>query len=78
MNIAMAVKTPLVAIGCTSPEDWGPYGPMHVTVNAVRSRDSYTEGERREAMDSISVDEVWGALTGRWSTVSSQSPTLAS
>ena len=50
MNVAMAVKTPLLALGCTSPEDWGPYGEIHRTVSAFRGEDVYTESERSAAM----------------------------
>ena len=66
MNIAMAVKTPMVALGCTSPEDWGPYGPLHRTVNSAREYDSYTEQERLTAMESIAVEEVWRVVDQRW------------
>jgi ADP-heptose:LPS heptosyltransferase len=66
MNIAMAVRTPLVALGCTSAKDWGPYGPLHRTVNAAGERDSYTAEERRAAMLSISVDAVWDAVERRY------------
>ena len=62
----MAVKTPLVALGCTSAEDWGPYGPLHRTVNAAGERDSYTDEQRREAMQSISLDAVWALVRSRF------------
>jgi ADP-heptose:LPS heptosyltransferase len=78
MNIAMAVGTPELAIGCTSPEDWGPYGPRNATVNAARTYDSYTEDERRAAMDSIPVEEVWHALAGRWTAVSAPHQSVSS
>jgi ADP-heptose:LPS heptosyltransferase len=66
MNVAMAVKTPLLALGCTSPDDWGPYGDLHRTVNAFRGDDAYTETERGAAMRSITVESVWNALQSRW------------
>jgi ADP-heptose:LPS heptosyltransferase len=78
MNIAMAVGTPVLAVGCTSPEDWGPYGPRNATVNAARSYDSYTDVERRAAMDSIPVEEVWQALAGRWTAVTAPQQSVAS
>jgi hypothetical protein len=62
----MAVKTPLLALGCTSPDDWGPYGDLHRTVNAFRGDDAYTETERGAAMRSITVESVWNALQSRW------------
>lgn len=65
MNIAMAVRTPLVALGCTSAEDWGPYGALHRTVNAAGERDSYTDEQRRAAMRSIAVDTVWQVVRTR-------------
>jgi ADP-heptose:LPS heptosyltransferase len=52
MNVAMAVKTPLLALGCTSPEDWGPYGDLH----HVLPRGRWVQrGERAAA----SLDNVW-------------------
>lgn len=66
MNVAMAVKTPLVALGCTSPEDWGPYGDLHRTINKASENDSYTDEQRIEMMKRISVDEVWNTLRQRW------------
>ncbi len=62
MNVGMAVNTPLVALGCTSPEDWGPYGDIHRTVNPHSERDSYTEEERFAAMSAITVDQVWSVV----------------
>jgi len=66
MNVAMAVKTPLIALGCTSPEDWGPYGELHRTINKAADKDSYTDEERSNAMKKITVDEVWNVLLQRW------------
>ncbi len=60
MNIAMAVETPLVALGCSSPEDWGPLGDLHRTINKAGDRDSYTNDERMLMMRKIGVDEVVG------------------
>ena len=58
MNVSMAVETPLVALGSTSPEDWGPYGGIHRTINKSGERDSYTEEEQRAMMKLIGVEEV--------------------
>lgn len=66
MNVAMAVGTPLLALGCTSPEDWGPYGELHRTVNSARPTDSYTDAERNAAMAEINADAVWRALESRF------------
>ena len=66
MNVSMAVKTPLLALGCTSPEDWGPYGDLHRTVSAFRGEDAYSETGRAAAMRSISVESVWNVLQSRW------------
>jgi len=66
MNVAMAVGTPLLALGCTSPEDWGPYGDLHRTVNSARPYDSYTDAERAAAMGEIAADAVWRVLEGRF------------
>lgn len=58
MNVAMAVETPMVALGSTSQEDWGPYGEMHRTINKARSTDGYTEEEQLRVMKEITVEEV--------------------
>jgi ADP-heptose:LPS heptosyltransferase len=58
MNVAMAAETPLVALGSTSPDDWGPFGEIHRTINKSGERDSYTEDEQLAMMQQISVDEV--------------------
>jgi ADP-heptose:LPS heptosyltransferase len=58
MNVAMAVETPLVALGSTSPADWGPFGDIHRTVNKSGERDSYTEEEQLAMMEQIGVEEV--------------------
>lgn len=66
MNIGMAVRTPLVAIGCTSVEDWGPYGQLHRTVNSSGGKDSYSERDRFSMMNAISVEAVWKVVEQRW------------
>ncbi len=66
MNIGMAVRTPLVALGCTSAEDWGPYGELHRTVNSAGEHDSYSENARIAMMNAISVKEVWRTAEKRW------------
>jgi ADP-heptose:LPS heptosyltransferase len=58
MNVAMAVETPLVALGSTSPEDWGPFGDIHRTINKAGERDSYTEEEQLAMMERIGEEEV--------------------
>jgi len=65
MNVAMAVETPLVALGSTSPEDWGPFGDMHRTINKSGVRDSYTEAAQLAMMEEITVEEVVEAVVGR-------------
>ena len=66
MNVGMATKTPLLALGCTSAEDWGPLGDLHRTINHGKERDSYTNEERAKVMAMITVEEVWEALGRRW------------
>ncbi len=66
MNVAMAVGTPLVALGCTSADDWGPYGSIHRSINTARENDSYSEEERRRLMAKITVAQVWELLRIRW------------
>lgn len=58
MNVAMAVEAPLVALGSTSPEDWGPFGAIHRTINRSGEQDSYTEAEQLAMMEQIGVEEV--------------------
>ncbi len=58
MNVAMAVETPLVALGSTSPDDWGPFGAIHRTINKSGADDSYNETEQLAMMERITVDEV--------------------
>jgi ADP-heptose:LPS heptosyltransferase len=72
MNIAMAVETPVVAIGCTSPEDWGPYGPLHRLVYFGKENDNYTEAESYALMQQISVERVWDVVQRRWLELSSK------
>jgi ADP-heptose:LPS heptosyltransferase len=67
MNVAMAVKTPIVALlGASHPEDWGPYGEMHRTIKSSFTLDSYTNEQEQHAMECITVDEVWDVLSKRW------------
>ena len=73
MNVAMAVKTPMVALGCTSAADWGPYGAIHRTVNSAGEKDSYTDQERVEAMRRITVEEVRAVISQRWNELMKES-----
>ena len=66
MNVGMAVKTPLIALGCTSAEDWGPYGEIHRTINHSGENDSYTEEARAAMMAKISIEEVCRMMELRW------------
>ena len=75
MNVGMAVETPVLALGCTSPEDWGPYGDLHRTVHSARPYDSYTDAERTAAMGEIAVDAVWEALETRYRELHSEHQT---
>ncbi len=65
MNVAMAVETPLVALGSTSAEDWGPFGELHRTINKAKPKDSYTEEEQLAVMKEISVEEVFRLVRQR-------------
>lgn len=69
MNVAMAVETPLVALGSTSPEDWGPLGEVHRTVNKSGAKDSYTEEEQLVMMERIGVGEVEQMVVERMRTL---------
>jgi ADP-heptose:LPS heptosyltransferase len=66
MNVAVAVRTPVVAIlGSSDPTDWGPYGSLHRSIKSPLLLPGYTEEEERQAMAAVSVDTVWEVLRGR-------------
>ncbi len=67
MNVAIAVQTPTVALlGSTDPLDWSPYGEIHRTVKSPLVRETYTDEQERQAMEAISVDQVWNVVQQRF------------
>ena len=60
MNVAVAVQTPTVALlGSTDPLDWSPYGEIHRTIKSPLVRKTYTDEQEKQAMEAITVDQVW-------------------
>ncbi len=66
MNVAVAVNTPTIAIlGSSDPIDWGPYGEIHRAVKSPLVRETYTEEQERQAMEAITVEQVWNIVEKR-------------
>jgi ADP-heptose:LPS heptosyltransferase len=64
MNIAVAVRTPVVALlGSSDPSDWGAYGSDHINIKSPLILEHYSEEDERKAMESISVDMVWEIIS---------------
>jgi len=67
MNVAVAVRTPTCAIlGSSDPTDWGPYGEIHRTIKSPLVLESYTDEQEAEAMNAVSVEQVWNVVSRRW------------
>jgi len=67
MNVANAVKTPVVALlGSSDPLDWAPYGEIHRVIKSPYVLPEYTDEEERRALDEISVENVLGVVEKRW------------
>jgi ADP-heptose:LPS heptosyltransferase len=67
MNVATAVQTPTIALlGSAHPDDWGPYGTIHRSIKSRYVVDHYTQEQEQQAMEHISVEEVWSAVVQRW------------
>lgn len=66
MNVAVAVKTPTIALlGSSHPLDWSPYGEIHRSVKSPLIRDTYTDEQEKQAMEAISVEQVWNVILQR-------------
>jgi ADP-heptose:LPS heptosyltransferase len=67
MNVAVAVKTPTVALlGSSDETDWGPYGEIHCAVKSPVVLDIYTDEDEEMAMEALSFEQVWEAVSMRW------------
>lgn len=66
MNVAIAVQTPTAALlGSTDPLDWSPYGEIHRTIKSPLVRETYTDEQERQAMEAITVEQVWDVVQQR-------------
>jgi ADP-heptose:LPS heptosyltransferase len=73
MNIAVAVKTPVIALlGSSHPLDWGPYGEIHRTIKSPIDLEHYSDETEQQAFDAIQVSSVWDVVKKRWIEISSQ------
>jgi ADP-heptose:LPS heptosyltransferase len=67
MNVAVAVKTPTIALlGSSDETDWGPYGEIHRAIKSPVILETYTDEEEEMAMEAISVEQVWEVVENRW------------
>ena len=66
MNIAVAVKTPVIALlGSSDATDWGPYGQNHRVIKSPLVLEHYSDEDERKAFDMIEVDAVWAVVEKR-------------
>ena len=73
MNVAVAVRTPTCAIlGSSDPTDWGPYGEIHRTIKSPLVLESYTDEREGEAMQAVSIEQVWDVVSKRWRELSAE------
>ncbi|MDP3582274.1 MAG: glycosyltransferase family 9 protein [Ignavibacteria bacterium] len=73
MNVAVAVRTPTCAIlGSSDPTDWGPYGEIHRTIKSPLVLESYTDEQEGEAMQAVSIEQVWDVVSKRWRELSAE------
>lgn len=73
MNVAVAVETPVVALlGSSHPEDWGAYGKQHTNIKSPLVLEHYSDEDERKSMEMITVDNVWKAISDKWSEMGSK------
>jgi len=64
MNVAVAVRTPVVALlGSSDPTDWGAYGDEHINIKSPLILEHYSDEDERRAMEEISVEMVWEKIS---------------
>lgn len=67
MNVAVAVRTPVVALlGSSDETDWGAYGKLNVNIKSPLILDHYSDDDERKAFEAISVESVWKVIEKRW------------
>ena len=67
MNVAVAVRTPVVALlGSSHPDDWGAYGDQHVNIKSPLVLEHYSDDDERNAMTMITVESVWEKIKNKW------------
>ena len=67
MNIAVAVRTPVVALlGSSDPTDWGPLGEDHRIIKSSLVLKHYSDEDEVKAMQMITVERVWEVISQRW------------
>ncbi len=67
MNVAVAVKTPVIALlGSSDPTDWGPYGDIHRIIKSPLQLEHYSDETERQAFESIDIEVVWNLVKERW------------
>ncbi|MCX7797425.1 MAG: glycosyltransferase family 9 protein [Melioribacter sp.] len=68
MNVAVAVKTPTIALlGSSHPDDWGAYGNLHINIKSPLVLEHYSEDDEKKAMELLTVDYVWEIVQKRYS-----------
>lgn len=67
MNVAVAVKTPTIALlGSSHPDDWGAYGNLHINIKSPLDLEHYSEEDERRAMKMLTVDFVWEIIKKKY------------
>jgi len=67
MNVAVAVKTPVVALlGSSDPTDWGAYGKEHINIKSPLVLEHYSDEDERMAFEAITINSVLEVIYKRW------------
>lgn len=67
MNIAVAVRTPVIALlGSSDPTDWGAYGSINTNIKSPLVLDHYSDEDEKKSMEMISVETVWKIFENKW------------
>ncbi len=72
MNVAVAVRTPVVALlGSSDPTDWGAYGKEHVNIKSPLVLEHYSDDDEKKAFEAITIENVWDVINKRWNEIKS-------